>query len=241
MQIIHSKLLKNNLALTHGFTTKNIGNLAFHVDDKEENVISNHDTLAKELGYKRETLIHMKQIHSDIVHIVTEEDNFTNPKECDALITNIQNTPLMVMVADCSPILFYDDIKRVIAVAHAGRQGAFLNIVENVIESFKDDFSSQTKDIQVSIGAAIGECCYKVGPEINEEAKRLCLEYAMEHRDSDYYLNIRKILKSQLLRSGILEKNIEISEECTCCKCEKYFSYRAKSVTGRFAGIISLV
>lgn len=241
MQIIHSKLLKNNLALRHGFTTKNVGNLAFHVDDKLENVLLNHDTLAKEFGYKKEQLVHMKQIHSSKVHIVTQKDNFNNPQECDALITNLVNIPLMVMVADCSPILFYDDVQRVIAVAHAGRQGAFLNIVANVINSFEDNFDSASKDIKVVVGAAIGSCCYEVGAEINEEAKRLRLEYAIEYRDSSYYLDIRKILKSQLLSAGILEENIEISEECPCCKSDKYFSYRAKSITGRFAGVISLV
>ncbi len=54
----------------------------------------------------------MNQIHSDIVKIVTSASNFQTPFTCDALITNKKNTPLMVMVADCAPILFYDDKKR---------------------------------------------------------------------------------------------------------------------------------
>ncbi len=249
MKFYHSNLLNSFSNLTHCFTAKEGGvsngvysslNLAFHVEDDSEAVNKNHALLATELKYDKKTLVHMKQIHSNIVHIVTSDDNFKNPPTCDALITDKPNTPLMVMVADCSPILFYDDIKKVIAVAHAGRQGAFKNIVQNVIESFNNSYGSNTEDILVSVGTSIGECCYEVGVEIYEEAKELDLEYSMTKKDNSYYLNIRNILKTQLLKSGIKKENIEISKECTCCQSSKYFSYRANGVTGRFAGVIKL-
>ena len=240
MKFYHSNLLNSFDNITHAFTTKDSGNLAFHVNDNELHVISNHELLAKELGYEKNSLIHMKQIHSDIVHIVNENDNFDNPPTCDALITNKPNTPLMVMVADCSPILFYDDKQKVIAVAHAGRQGAFKNIVKNVIDSFKHEFGSDAKDIHVSVGASIGSCCYEVGKEIYEETKELGLEYAIQKRDDSYYLDVSKILETQLLTCGIKKENIEFCNECTCCNSKKYNSYRAEPSTGRFAGIIKL-
>ena len=215
-------------------------NLAFHVEDDTETVNKNHTLLADKLDYNKETVVHMKQIHSNIVHLVTSDDNFRSPPTCDALITDKKNIPLMVMVADCSPILFYDDVKKVIAVAHAGRQGAFKNIVNNVIENFKNSYGSDVKDILVTIGASIGECCYEVGAEIYKEAKELNLEYSISTRDNSYYLNVSDILKKQLLSSGINEKHIEISQECSCCKNNKYFSYRANGITGRFAGVIKL-
>ena len=215
-------------------------NLAFHVKDNSDDVEMNHEVLAKELGYKKNSLVHMRQIHSDLVHIVNEEDSFNSPKECDALITDKTDIPLMVMVADCSPVLFYDDSRKVIAVAHAGRQGAFKNIVTNVLSVMKDKFKSKHEDIYVVIGASIGVCCYEVGSEIYDEAKEIGLEYAFESREDSYYLNVNKILKQQLLDSAIKEKNIEISNECTCCQNEKYFSYRADGATGRFAGVIKL-
>jgi len=248
MQLLKSNLLNKFSNLTHTFTTKDGGvsktpynslNLAFHVQDNPLDVATNHEYLASELGYNRETLVHMKQIHSNIVHVVSK-DNFDNPPICDALITNKTNTPLMVMVADCSPILFYDSKKEVIAVAHAGRQGAFKNIVQNVVNSFVDIFGSDAKNISATIGASIGVCCYEVGREIHEETKELKLDYAMQKRNSSFYLDVSKILNTQLLASGIKEKNIEISDECTCCKHDKYFSYRTDETTGRFSGILML-
>jgi len=249
MQITQTSLLNSFSNLTHCFTTKDGGvstkpysslNLAFHVKDDISSVKQNHSLLADKLNYNKETLVHMKQIHSDIVHIVTSDDNYKNPPTCDALITDKPNTPLMVMVADCSPILFYDPHKKVIAAAHAGRQGAFKNIVKNVIDSFKNSYKSNAEDILVTIGASIGECCYEVGVEINKEAKELNLEQSMTKRDSSYYLNVGTILKKQLLDSGIQEKHIEISQECSCCHNKKYFSYRADKTTGRFCGLIML-
>jgi len=182
----------------------------------------------------------MKQIHSSIVHIVDVDNDFNNPVIADALITDKIDTPLMVMVADCSPILFYDNNKNVIAVAHAGRQGAFKNIIYNVIKSFQNNFDSNLEDIYVSIGASIGVCCYEVGLEIYNEAKKINLEFAIKKKDNKYYLNISKILLSQLNDCNINRKNIDISEDCNCCKNNKYFSYRAEGTTGRFSGVILL-
>lgn len=249
MKIYQSNLLNNFSNLIHAFTTKSGGvslkqykslNLAFHVNDDEELVKKNHQLLANHLNYQMNSLVHMKQIHSNIVHMITDTDNFLNPPICDALITDKVDIPLMVMVADCSPILFYDDKKKVIAIAHAGRQGAFTNIVKNVITSFQNNYNSNVENISVSIGASICQNCYEVGSQIYEESKELKLAYAMIKKESKYYLDIREILKNQLLNAGVKETRIEISAECSCCKNEQYFSYRADGVTGRFCGVIQL-
>jgi len=239
MKFYYSKKLTLFPNLIHSFSTKESGNLAFHVGDEKLHVEKNHALLAKELGYEKSSLVHMKQIHSDIVHVVSNED-FNTPPTCDALVTNKTNTPLMVMVADCSPILFYDDEKKVIAAAHAGRQGAFKNIVKNVVEKMKSEFGSEPKNIHVSLGASIGVCCYEVGGEIYDEAKSLGFEYAIQKRGESFYLDVGAILQKQLLSCGIKKENIDFCEDCTCCKTESYYSYRAEGQTGRFAGVLML-
>jgi len=240
MKIIQSKLLNQFASVTQGFTTKDSGNLAFHVNDNRSKVIQNHQNLALLLEYDVNLLVHMKQIHKTDIKIITECDNFYTPPTCDALITDKKNTPLMVMVADCSPILFYDSQKEVIAVAHAGRAGAFGNIIASTLKSFRENFNSKAEDIFVSVGASIQSCCYEVGEEIVQEAKGLNLEYAIIKRDNSYFLDISAILKRQLQNENILQNNIEFSDECSCCCDDKYFSYRTQKHTGRFAGVISL-
>ena len=239
MKFYYSEKLALFTNLTHAFTTKESGNLAFHVGDEKSSVEKNHENLAKILNYEKRTLVHMKQIHSDMV-VIADKYSFENPPTCDALITNKQNTPLMVMVADCSAVLFYDDKQKVIAAAHAGRAGAFKNIVKVVIEKMSREFGSNPKDVLVSIGASIGVCCYEVGSEIYDEAKALHLEYAMQKRDESFYLDVNKILKNQLLSCGVDEQNIEILDKCTSCNTHSFFSYRAEKETGRFAGVLML-
>ncbi|QOP40667.1 peptidoglycan editing factor PgeF [Sulfurimonas marina] len=220
------------------FSDKCDGNIAFHVGDKIDNVIANHKALASKHNYNHTDLVHMKQIHSDIVHVITEEDDFNNPPTCDALITDKKHTPLMVMVADCSPIVFYDPNKNVIAVAHSGREGTFQNITKNVLESFVNKYNSKIDDIDVIVGPAIGVCCYEVGKEIADEAQGLGLSFAIEEKNGSYYLNIPAILKKQFEELGI--KNYTISDKCTCCNTDKYYSYRGEGQTGRFSAVVEL-
>jgi len=239
MKFYQSKLLNQFSNLTHCFTNKQNGNLAFHVNDDPDRVLKNHQHLAQELDYKVETLVHMKQIHSNSVHIVTNNDTFYKPPTCDALITDKQKSPLMVMIADCSPILFYNPKKEVIAVAHTGRAGAFDNIVNNVIESFVNDFDANPADIFASVGPAICSKCYEVGEEIAQEAKQKNYGYALEQKGNKYFLNIRSILKKQLHECGLNTANIEITTECSKCDT-RFYSYREDKACGRFSGVLLL-
>ena len=240
MKFHQSNLLKQFSNITSAFTTKKSGNLAFHVGDVAHRVVKNHKLLANELNFSHEKLVHMHQVHSNRVIKIDETHNFSNPPSCDALITNEKNRPLMVMVADCAPILFYDPVQNVIAVAHAGRAGAFLNIVTETLTAFYELYGSNATDIRVSAGAMIQQCCYEVGEEVFQQSAQLGLEYSLECREGSYYLDISAIIKSQLLNAGIPEENIEVSSECTCCLKEKYFSFRGEKNTGRFAGVICL-
>ena len=116
----------------------------------------------------------MRQIHSDKIIIVDPaQHNFENPPECDALITDKINIPLMVMVADCTPVLFFDPIKKVIAVAHAGRAGALKQIVPKTINKMSITYGTLAKNVLVVLGPSIGACCYEVGESIAKEVSEL--------------------------------------------------------------------
>jgi len=223
------------------FTSKKDGNLAFHVNDDPNRVIQNHKVLANKHNYQYERLIHMKQIHSDIVHLVQKEDNFENPPTCDALICDQKNTPLMVMVADCTPVLFFDDLKGVIGVAHAGRKGAFSNIVQKVLFHFQNTYGSSVESIKVKVGPSICQACYEVGSEIDLQAKNLGFEYAIMKKDKRFYFDVNAIILNQLKAYGILNEHIDVINACSVCNDKTYYSYRRDGQTGRFAGVITLV
>lgn len=140
----------------------------------------------------------MEQIHSNIVKTISS----TNPQKCDALVTNKPNTPLMVMVADCIPILFYDNVKRVIAVAHAGRVGTFENISSNTIDKMIQQYNCDVKNIEVELGPSIQKCCY----EVSQELAKLTQESFGDKFVNGRNIDLQAINKKQLLNKGIIKK-----------------------------------
>jgi YfiH family protein len=221
---------KNSLKI---FTSKEDKNLAFHVNDDELEVKKNRHNLSLKYEYNNDTLKYMNQTHSNKVLIVNNEQNIY---DCDGLVSSLKDTTLMVMVADCIPILFYDEINEVIAVAHAGRNGTYLNISKNVIDIMKDNFNCQVENIKVILGPSIQMCCYEVSPEL----ALIASNSFGESIEKDRYINLQKINENQLLEQKIPKENIEISPTCTKCGDGNYFSYRQNKNCGRFAGIISL-
>ncbi len=240
MKFYQSSLLKQFDNLLCFITTKQDGNIAFHVNDDEQMVLQNHKTLANKHSYSYKKLIHMKQIHSNEVRVISKEDDFFSIPSCDALVTDKKNIPLMVMVADCSALLFYDDTQKVIGVVHAGRTGAFSNIVRNTLQTFSTQFGSSVEDIFVTIAPSICQKCYEVGEEIFIQAQQLQLEYAIHKKGEQYYLDIKTILEEQLLHGGVKKEHIEFSPLCNACNTKEYYSYRKEGQTGRFGGVLML-
>ncbi|MDP2851437.1 MAG: peptidoglycan editing factor PgeF [Sulfuricurvum sp.] len=248
MKTVSPALLASFSTITAAFTSRLGGiskapytdaNLAFHVGDNPEDVVKNHDLLADKLAYNRHSLIHMHQIHSDRIVIVDETLNFDTPPECDALITNRSNTPLMVMSADCTGILIYDPIHKAIGAVHAGRSGALNTILPKTIDAMNQTFGSHKEDLCIVLGPSIGGCCYEINETIASECEEKGYSCALRREDKKLFLDVNTILLMQLKRLGI--EKIEVIQECTSCHHERYFSYRAdKQHTGRIAGVIIL-
>ena len=248
MKIIESNLLSTFANISACFTTRHGGvsktpysnaNLAFHVGDNPIDVLENHNLLAHQLDYNRQSLIHMRQIHSDRITIIDKTFNFDTPPECDALITNHSNIPLMVMSADCTPILLYDPVYKVIGAVHAGRAGALNEIVPKTIQAMRENYGSIPDDIHTVLGPSISGCCYEINSAIAEETISKGYPEALRYENEKIFLDVNTILTAQLTRLGM--KNVEVINECTACRNDRYFSYRAdQQYTGRIAGVIIL-
>lgn len=250
METVSSPLLSSYSAVAACFTTRHGGvskapyttaNLAFHVGDAQSDVLINHDRLARILGYERRRLIHMRQIHSDQIVIIDESLNFDTPPECDALITNLADTPLMVMSADCTPILLYDPIRQVIGAVHAGRAGALNAILPKTIRLMEQTYGSSREALHITLGPSIHGCCYEINASIAEETSHKGYEDALRYEDGRVFLDVNTVLKQQLEELKIDPAHIEIIDHCTSCRSDRYFSYRAdERHTGRIAGVIML-
>lgn len=215
------------------FTTSHDGNLAYHVNDIKENVDKNREAVALLMEYKNEDLVYMNQVHGNNVQIV----DINSPKlieNCDGLITKEKELPLMVMVADCIPILFFDEIQGVIAAVHAGRNSTFLKIAQITANKMINELGCNANNIKVIMGPSIHTCCYEVSDELVNIVKTSFGEKFCKGNNIDLHgINV-KLLEEVGIR------HIRISEICTKCSDEPFFSFRKNPQTGRFAGIIKL-
>lgn len=215
------------------FSTTNDGNLAYHVNDIKENVDKNREAVSELMGYKSEDLVYMNQVHGNNVQIVTKN----SPKlidNCDAIITNEKDLPLMVMVADCIPILIFDEIQGVIAAIHAGRNSTFLKITEITAKKMINELGCKVENMKVIMGPSIHECCYEVNDELLQIVKTSFGEKFCKEKNIDLHgINI-------MLLENLGIRHIRVSDICTKCSSEPFFSFRKNPQTGRFAGIISI-
>jgi len=221
----------------------------------------------KKSGKQKLRLVTLKQVHSDIIHILT-----ARPKGAltgDGMITNLPGLLLAVQVADCVPILLADPKRRVVGAFHAGWRGTVKRIAEKGAGDMRALFGSEPQDMVAAIGPCIGGCCYAVGDEVVEQF-RSQFSYAdkLFHRvhDDDVvkkkypllfltarapghsdigpqtHLDLVEANRRQLLAAGLKAKNIWSSGLCTSCTPRQLFSHRKEQgFTGRMMGAIALV
>jgi polyphenol oxidase len=158
--------------------------------------------------------------------VITVDANL-EPKIADAVITARRGLLIGIRVADCVPVLLYDRKQHVAGAVHAGWRGTAEGIVKKTIEVFKDRFYSSPEDIIVAIGPSIKGCCYEVGPEVIDAVKAGTGkgDYVSAHGEKRL-VDLSAANKLQAVSEGILPENVWISEDCTHCLPERYYSYR---------------
>ncbi|MHB8539553.1 MAG: peptidoglycan editing factor PgeF [Candidatus Acidiferrales bacterium] len=271
--------------LTHGFSTRPGGaskwetsrtgqskkapvlNLGFTDWDHRDRVEANRRHLQKALGCGNELLVTLRQVHSDVVHIIREPLSDT-PKG-DALATRTPGLLLGIQTADCVPILLVDPRHRAVAAVHAGWRGTLARIAAKTVGRMTMEFETRPGDVLAALGPAIGRCCYEVGPEV---VKEFAAQFpgAAEWFDGPFdilasgedpnplpwltmmppghqpppprcHLDLRAANSAILIGAGVQRKNIFVSELCTSCRTDLFFSYRREATTGRMMTVIGMV
>ncbi len=226
-------------------------NLSFNNNDSRENVLRNYQILCSAEGIDVSHLVLSQQTHTNNVIGVTTEHcgtGVTKPSFCDVdgLITNYSGVALVTQYADCTPLLFCDPVRRVIATSHAGWRGTVKLIGQVTVRKMVEEYGCHPKDIIVGIGPCIGQCCYEVDNPVYNGFKKidfLNLNKIFIHKpDGKYMLDLVEANRQILINSGISPENIDVSDICTCCNCKELHSHRATGgKRGNLAAIIELI
>ena len=243
------KKLSKHRNCTHLITKKDLSqpynfSLALHTGEQPTNIINNRSQINK--AFPSMHFIVANQTHSDNISIIKTKKQtwLSNIEEhaienCDALITNQKDIMLTILTADCVPVLLFDPIQQVVAAIHAGWKGTQQNISLKTVEAMQKEFNSKPKDIIAGIAPSIGKCCYEVDWNVAKHFEDI--QDAYDNKGEKQMLDLPYINKLQLLNAGLVDENIEMSNVCTACEVDDYFSYRKEGgCSGRFMSMIGL-
>jgi YfiH family protein len=238
--------------LTVGFTSRLGGvsepplgplNSAFHVGDREADVVENRCRITKLVGFDLEAWTCAEQVHDCQVTIVESSDRGAGSKSretaipnTDALVTNHKDIMLTSFYADCVPLFFIDPLQRVVGLAHAGWKGTALQIATKTIDKMSKVYGSKPSNMLAAIGPSIGACCYEVDQQV---VNQIGAPTPARKDNGRYMLDLKEINRQFMIRAGILPNHIEVTSLCTSCSTDLFFSHRAENGrTGRMASWI---
>ena len=191
-------------------------------------------------------IVFLRQTHGTKGCIIDNEQSVVPrpfEKEGDFLITNKRGLGLAIMTADCLPIIFYDSVQQVCAIAHAGWKGSVAGIASVVIEHMKNIFGCSLSSIKIIFGPAAKCCCYEIkNPLVSEVEKKSGTGVFLDRRGQSVYLDLA------LFNQKIIYDNYDIGSNafcfdhnlCTICN-RSYCSYRRQKIkAGRNLTVVAL-
>jgi hypothetical protein len=222
-------------------------NLGLHVDDDPDRVIENRRRAAAALGGELNDLVFCTQLHGREVAVVGVDDRGRGTLDhgdaipCDALVTDVLEIGLVVMVADCVPLVLYDPGAHVLGCVHAGWRGTTKGVTTAAVEAMCE-LGANPSSIVAGIGPAISADHYQVGEKVVEAARECFGDTEGIVRPDGtgrWTFDLWAANRRLLVEAGIQERKIEFSAVGTG-PGTPFFSDRAARPCGRFAAMARL-
>ena len=241
----------------HAFTTRFGGvstgylsslNLISGHGDEPENIRENFRRVASLMGAGPDDCAVTKQVHGNVVRLVDERDRHvclsTVPYEADGIATAAKSLPLFCFTADCVPVLLCEKNGRAAAAVHCGWRSSVGDILGEALRQLAL-LGAAPEALCAAIGPAIGRCCFETDDDVPEavtawlggDTEGLFVRRA----DGKTLVDLRAANARRLMQLGVPAERIDVSEECTFCSHEKYWSHRyTKGQRGGQAACIRL-
>ena len=221
----------------------------------------NRRRVAAALGADLGDFVFCQQAHRRRVAVVTAADQGRGAlalddaiASTDALVTTDPDTVLVILVADCVPIILVDPQAQVLACVHAGWRGTVAGVTGAALHAMQG-LGAQPDRMRVAIGPAVAADRYQVGPEVAAAAERFFggnTGGIMRPDGSGRWLMDLPAANRRVIReSGVPDSQIHDSGLSTATRAaggpgmtgpgpELFFSDRAARPCGRFAAVARL-
>jgi len=237
--LVHAVLTRIGGVSRGPYATLNLGHT---VGDDLTAVEENHRRVLDALGLEPGSVVSPYQVHGARVGVVGRAHLGTVQPATDALVTAVPAVLLLMRFGDCAPVLFFDPVRRVVGIAHAGWRGVVADTVGATVRTMTERLGCTPADLWAGIGPSIGPCCYAVGPEVAAAVETACPSGAGVVRDvsGQPHLDLPAAVQAQLRAAGV--ERIEDADLCTACRVGEFFSHRAEhGRTGRFGVVMELL
>ena len=215
---------------------------------------ANRDRLARQLGSSIEMELVTDQKHTNYVHVATCEEDLgvatvgsfaLHRQYVDGIVTDMPDALLTVFGGDCPPVFLVDPKRRAVGLVHAGWKGTLGKIPQVAIAQMTVKFGCDPADMYAAIGPGVCRDCYEMGDEVydafaaqwsREDADLILSRYpAKDAAGNDipggkYHLDLREANKMTLLRAGVPADHIAVSNVCTMCNVDTFYSYRGRAL-----------
>ena len=203
---------------------------------------------AGSLGVDAPRLLLVTQVHGAEVAVARrgETNGWVRPR-ADAIVTDDPGVAIGVRVADCTPVLLFDPVRRVSGAVHAGWRGTAAGTAAVAIRTMGEEFGSRPVDIVAAIGPCLGRCCGEVGPDVVDAfraggaAEGSLRAWFTAGQGDRSFLDLERANADQLIESGVDPSRIFSSGLCTKTNRERLHSFRGDgAAAGRLLAAIRL-
>lgn len=224
-------------------------NLGLHVGDDPEAIRENRARAAATIDLELDDLVFCRQVHGRRVQRVGLADRGRGSRSeddaiagTDALVTTEADVGLVIMVADCVPLVLVDPVARVLTCVHAGWRGTVARVAEAALEQMAS-LGADPARVVVGVGPGIPAARYQVGEDVvaaardglGEAAAKRC---ATPDGTGRWLFDTCAANVHVLTEAGVPDVNIHLAGVGT--DSDDFFSDRAVRPCGRFAAMARL-
>jgi YfiH family protein len=226
------------LGVRHGFFTRAGGvsagayeslNGSLSGGDDRAAVLRNRARVAAALGLPADALVGLTQVHGTQVVTVTEPWAAGQGPQADAMVTSRPGLGLVIITADCAPVLLADAESGVVGAAHAGWRGALAGVLEATVAAMR---ALGARRIAGCVGPCIGPNSYQVGAEVREAALRADAaagRYFRPDGPAHWRFDLAFYCIGRLAASGVKAR---WTGGDTCAEPDRFFSHRRRTLAG---------
>jgi polyphenol oxidase len=149
-------------------------NLSLSVGDDPGHVLENRRRLAAALAASPDDFVFARQVHGAGVRIVGEAERGSGAfslddaiPDTDALVTRAPGVLLVILTADCVPIVLHDPVAGVLACVHAGWRGTVARVSAAALAAMQT-LGASPSQIIAGVGPAASPARYQVGADVHQ-------------------------------------------------------------------------